>query len=171
MRTAQDHQGRAVAQAYELLDAISAAETVIVTTIERECEALRAGRMLAAQALHTRLCDAVKLYLGAMKSARASLWTIERLVPGSRDLLEERREAFAATMKVELAVLAAERAAVGDHAPTTSFTGESLFGTGTAKQPIEPPPAPPMPPATLPECRVDPPLTRRGSPAPRRATR
>jgi hypothetical protein len=142
MHHAPDTHSHATAQVEELLDAIAAAETVIITTIERECEALRAGRMLAAQALHTRLCDAVKLYLGGMKSARASLWTIDQLVPGSRDVLEERRVTFAATMKLELAVLATERAAHEGVAPTTSFTGESLSGAMGANSP---PARPPMP--------------------------
>ena len=79
----QGFRGRARAQAEELLAAIDAAESVIVTTIERECEALRAGRMLAARALHTRLCDAARLYLEATKAARASLWTLEQVLPGT----------------------------------------------------------------------------------------
>ena len=79
----QGFRARARAQAEELLAAIDAAEAVIVTTIERECEALRAGRMLAARALHTRLCDAARLYLEATKAARASLWTLEQVLPGT----------------------------------------------------------------------------------------
>lgn len=108
-------------QADQLLQAIEAAESVIVTTIERECEALRAGRMLAARALHTRLTDASALYINAIKAARASLWTIEQVVPGSRERLEERRLAFAATLKIEFAALAAEREAAGDTSPMLSF--------------------------------------------------
>lgn len=99
------------AQANELLQAIAVAEDVIVTTIERECEALRTGRMLAAEALQLRLADASRLYLNTSRAARASLWTIEQVLPGTQELLEERRAAFAALLKVELAVLAAERAA------------------------------------------------------------
>lgn len=114
----QTYSTRAAAQANELLDAIEAAESVIVATIERECEALRAGRMLAAKALHTRLCDAARLYLDATRAARASLWTMEQILPGIRDRMEERRAAFSDLLKVELAVLAAERAALeGCHAP------------------------------------------------------
>jgi hypothetical protein len=117
----QGFRSRAKSQAEELLQAISAAESAIVTTIERECEALRAGRMLAARALHTRLTDAAALYLNAIKAARASLWTIEQVLPGSRDELEERRIAFAALLKVEFAVLSATREEAGDHSPSLSF--------------------------------------------------
>ena len=97
----------------ELLAAIDAAESVIVTTVERECEALRTGRMLAARALHTRLCDAARLYIEATKAARASLWTLEQVLPGTKARMEERREAFAAVLQVEFAVLATERDAAG----------------------------------------------------------
>ena len=108
-------------QAQELLQAIESAESVIVTTIERECEALRAGRMLAARALHTRLTDASALYIYAIKAARASLWTIEQVLPGSRERLEERRLAFADTLKIEFAALAAQREAAGYTSPILSF--------------------------------------------------
>ena len=104
-------RSQAEAQAKELLRAIDAAEGVIVSTIERECEALRAGRMLAAKALRLRLNDLAKLYLNVTRAARASIWTIEQLLPGTESRLEECRAAFAALLKVELAVLAAERAA------------------------------------------------------------
>ena len=62
--------------------------------------------MLAARALHTRLCDAARLYLEATKAARASLWTLEQVLPGTEAYLEERREAFSALLQVEFAVLA-----------------------------------------------------------------
>jgi hypothetical protein len=104
-------RAQAEAQARELLQAIEAAEGVIVSTIERECEALRAGRMLAAKALRLRLRDAAKLYLHATRAARASIWTIEQILPGTETQLRDCRAAFAALLKVELAVLAAERAA------------------------------------------------------------
>lgn len=107
-------RARARADAEALLDAIAAAEDVIITTIERECAALRAGHRLAARALHVRLTDATKLYLEAIKAARASLSTIERVLPGARAILEERRLAFSPQMKVQLAVLAATRAAAGE---------------------------------------------------------
>jgi hypothetical protein len=115
MRPSYNEAGRAArAEAEHLLDAISAAESVIVTTIERECEALRAGRRLAATALHLRLCDAARAYLHAAKSTRASLGAIEEALPGSYDFLEDRRAAFSALLKVELSILAAEREAAGE---------------------------------------------------------
>ena len=83
----QSFRAQAEAQARELLHAIDAAEGVIVSTIERECEALRAGRMLAAKALRLRLRDAAKLYLDATRAARASIWTIEQLLPGTETQL------------------------------------------------------------------------------------
>ena len=95
-----------------MLDAIASAEQIIVSAIERECEALRSGQMLAAKALHTRLCDAARVYLNATRAARISIVTIERVSPGICERLEERRMAFASLLKVELAILAAERAAV-----------------------------------------------------------
>jgi hypothetical protein len=109
--TIHEFRAEAIAQAEALLDAIDTAETIIVSTIERECEALRTGRTLAAKALHTRLCDAARLYLNATKAARASLWTIEHVLPGSAARIEERRAAFADVLKVELAVLSAAREA------------------------------------------------------------
>jgi hypothetical protein len=107
-------RAQAEAQAIELLKAIEAAEGVIVSTIERECEALRAGRMLAANALRVRLRDAAKLYLNVTRAARASLWTIEQVLPGTQHDLTQSRKAFAALLKIELAVLAAERAAAAE---------------------------------------------------------
>lgn len=107
----QSFRAQAGAQAAELIQAIDAAEAVIVSTIERECEALRAGRMLAANALRLRLRDAAKLYLDVTRAARASMWTIEQILPGTQYDLEQSRRAFAALLKIELAVLAAERAA------------------------------------------------------------
>jgi len=108
----QSFRAQAEAQASELLRAIDLAEALIVSTIERECEALRAGRLLAANALRLRLRDAAKLYLDVARAARASIWTMEQLLPGTQNRLEQCRQAFAALLKVELAVLAAERAAV-----------------------------------------------------------
>ena len=107
-----DHgfRARALAQAEELIAAIASAETVIAETIERECEALRSGRILAAKALHMRVCDAARLYLQAMRAAQASIWTMDQVMPGCRRLLEDRRAAFSSVLKVELAVLATERA-------------------------------------------------------------
>lgn len=111
--TVQSFRSQAETQARELIRAIETAERVIVETIDRECEALRAGRHLAADALRLRLRDAASLYLNLVRAARASIWTIEQVVPGSRAELEARRVAFSALLKVELAILAAERAAAG----------------------------------------------------------
>ncbi len=116
----QSFRAQAEAQARELLQALEAAEGVIVSSIERECDALRAGQMLAAQALRLRLRDASKLYINLIRAARASLWTLEQVLPGISGHLDTRREAFAALLRVELAVLAAERAAAepGETLPT-----------------------------------------------------
>jgi len=108
---AESFREQAEAQARELVQAIEGAEAVIVSSIERECEALRAGQMLAAEALRVRLRDAAKLYVNLIRAARASIWTLEQVVPGTADYLDARRAAFAALLRVELAVLAAERAA------------------------------------------------------------
>ncbi len=128
-------RAQAQTDAEALLDCIGNAEDVIVTTIERECEALRSGRMLAAKALHTRLGDAARFYVDAIKAARASLWTIEHVLPGARAMLEERRAAFSSLLQIELAVLAAERAAAG----------EEDLGTGFETPPYRAPDAPPAP--------------------------
>ena len=124
--SAQNFREQAAAQTRELLRTIETAESVIVGTIERECEALRAGRLLAADALRLRLRDAASLYLSLIRAARASIWTIEQVLPGSRVELESRRSAFSALLKVELAVLAAERAAAN---------AKPRFATGGAKRP------------------------------------
>ena len=136
-------------EAEELLDAIETAEGVIVATIDRECVALRAGHMLAARALHTRLCDAATVYLDATRAARASIRSLEHIIPGSLALLEERRASFSSLLKVELAVLATERAAVGAEFEC-DFAGQSLGGPAP---PPGPPPAPPKP-AEAPGRRV-----------------
>jgi hypothetical protein len=107
----QSFRAQAEAQARELIQAIEGAEGVIVSSIERECEALRAGQMLAAEALRIRLRDAAKLYVNLIRAARASIWTLEQVLPGTADHLDRRRASFAALLRVELAVLAAERAA------------------------------------------------------------
>lgn len=95
-----------------MLHAITSAEQIIVSAIERECEALRTGRMLAARALHTQLCDAARMYLDTTRAAQASIDALEQSSPGICARLEERRANFASLLKVELAVLATERAAV-----------------------------------------------------------
>ncbi len=127
MGSVQENHRRAQAEAAELLQAISAAESAIVSTIERECEALRARRMLAARALQTRLCDTVKLYLAASRAARASIAAIEEIMPGSLTLLEESRLAFSALLKTELAVLSTHRAAAGTEGEP-DFAGQRLGG-------------------------------------------
>jgi hypothetical protein len=122
-------QPGARAQAEELLAAIAAAEGVIVTTVERECEALRGGHMLAARALHLRLSDGARVYAASIQAARSSLWTIERLLPGTAARLEEQRLAFAALLKVELAILAAARLAAqcaADWTPPRSRTAPPM---------------------------------------------
>jgi hypothetical protein len=157
MTSDQGSRAQARAQAEELIQAISAAESVIVTTIERECAALRAGCMLAARALHTRLCDAVRYYLDGMRAARASLAALEQVLPGSQDHLEERRAAFASVLKVELAVLASEYAACGVSNPPMSFTGESMLRSAMG---ADNPPATPQNAALRQQTRM-----RRGGPA------
>jgi hypothetical protein len=130
----QSYRAQAQAQANELLKAIEAAEGVIVSTVERECEALRAGRILAANALRMRLKDAARLYLNLSRAARAALWTMDKIVPGTGDALAERRAAFSALLRVELAVLAAERAAA-----------ESNIDFAAEPTKLEPAAAPPAP--------------------------
>lgn len=93
-----------------LFAAIEAAETSIIASIERECEALRAGRPLAAMALHISLCDAARAYIAAAKSARACLGLLNHCAPEAVDWLERRREAFNAVLKIELSTLATIRA-------------------------------------------------------------
>jgi hypothetical protein len=141
--TRQGFRARALAQAEELIEAIGAAETVIAETIERECEALRNGRTLAARALHTRLCDAARLYLHATRAAQASIWTMEQVMPGCRRMLEERRAAFSSVLKVELAILATERAvlserdndAIADPIPMPAAAAPALpIESGTDRQ-------------------------------------
>ena len=100
-----------------LAAAFEAAESLIIATIERECEALRAGRHLAAQALRNRLDDAARLYLNAAKGARASYALYQDLAPEVVVEIESRRRFFAAILKIELAVLAAQRVAFRPASP------------------------------------------------------
>lgn len=124
-------------QAEEMLHAIVSAEQIIVSAIERECEALRTGRMLAARALHTQLCDAARMYLNAARAAQASIDALERSSPGICARLEERRANFSSLLKVELAVLATERAAVLDgeqHAGMSAAAAQvARQGSGPAR--------------------------------------
>jgi hypothetical protein len=130
----------AEAQARELLRAIDFAEGVIVSTIERECEALRAGRMLAAKALRLRLRDAAKLYLDVTRAARASIWTIEQLFPGTEAHLDECRAAFAALLRIELAVLASECAAAAGGGRASSAAKPPPTLVGRTRRPRRRPP-------------------------------
>ena len=95
-----------------LVATLGYAQQMIVSTIERECEALRSGHMLAAWAFGERLRDAARLYAGAAKAARSAL---EGAGAQAIAALEERREVFSALLKVEFAVLAAEREAAKLH--------------------------------------------------------
>jgi hypothetical protein len=93
-----------------LFAAIMASESAIISAIERECEALRSGRHLAAMALHISLCDAARAYIAAAKSARASLGLLNRSAPDAVHWLEQRRKGFNSVLKIELSALAAIRA-------------------------------------------------------------
>ena len=124
---------QARAQAEKMFHAIASAEQIIVSAIERECEALRTGRMLAAKALHTHLRDAARIYLGATRAAQASITALEEVSPGICGRLEERRSAFASVLKIELAVLAAERAAAFD---ARDFAPKAVAGTPVRKAPV-----------------------------------
>ena len=104
-------RSRLTARAEELIGALAHAEKTILATIERECEALRARRMLAAKSLHDRLQEATALYLNCARAARASMDTLEEVLPGCREYLEQRRAAFGPILQIELAVLSAQRAA------------------------------------------------------------
>lgn len=110
-RVVTSFRAQAEAQVAELMRAIQAAESVIIATIERECEALRGGRLLAANALRVRLRDAAKLYLDLTRASRASLSTMGHLLPGTERKLRECRSDFGSMLRIELATLAAERAA------------------------------------------------------------
>jgi hypothetical protein len=127
-----EFQPQALAQAEEMFHAIASAESIIVSAIERECEALRTGSMLAAKALHTHLCDAARIYLGATRVARASIAMLEQVSPGICGRLEERRSAFASILKIELAVLATERAAASD---ARDFAPKAKAGENRPKSP------------------------------------
>lgn len=95
-----------------LAGALTAAEQMVVTAIERECEAVRHGKMRAAWALHESLKEAARAYIAASNAARASL-PLLHYEDLARSWLEERRLAFAATLKVEFAVLATLREDAG----------------------------------------------------------
>ncbi len=98
-----------------LLSAMEAAERIIVTLMEREREALRAGCWLAANAVHIRVNDAARLYINAIAAARAGLTALEPVLPEAAQVLESRRTAFGAVMRIELATLATTRMAANCH--------------------------------------------------------
>ncbi|MYZ50005.1 hypothetical protein [Propylenella binzhouense] len=100
-----------------LLDAIARAETAVIAAVEHECAALRGGRSDEAPRLQARIADASRSYLAVIRTARSRLDRLEFARPGIRDELERRRTAFAALLKIELAVLAAVRAAASDALP------------------------------------------------------
>ena len=92
-----------------LVCAMESAEHVIVSLLAREREALRAGCRLAANAVHIRVNEAARLYLSAIAAARASLSSLEPILPDAAQVLENRRAAFGAILRIELATLAAIR--------------------------------------------------------------
>ncbi|MGQ7792628.1 hypothetical protein ACUN0C_09485 [Faunimonas sp. B44] len=101
----------AVRSAEAMLAAVARAESAVIDAIERVCAALRTGRRDEAQHLQLRLGDASRGYLEAIRMAQARLAAFERTAPDLRLRLEAQRSAFAALLKIELAVLAAVRAA------------------------------------------------------------
>jgi hypothetical protein len=125
----QDSGSRLTAQAEELIGALAHAEKTILATIERECEALRARRMLAANSLHNRLQETTKIYLSCARAARANIETMERVLPGCRDYLDQRRAAFAPTLQIQLAVLGAQRAAAEAAVAERAYAESRLSGS------------------------------------------
>jgi hypothetical protein len=115
MRTGMRTAARARAE--ELFGAIEGAESALLAVIERECAALRAGKRLAARAIRAQLSEAAELYLAALRAAQASLVWIEQAVPEARARLQARRDSFAALLRIQLAALAAVRAAANDDTP------------------------------------------------------
>ena len=93
----------------ELLVAVETAESAIIGTMGRECEALRSGRLLAARAIRTRLADCARLYIAAVSAARNSLKLAQAEDSEVGAQLEKRRAAFAALLRVEMAALSAAR--------------------------------------------------------------
>lgn len=113
-----------------LVCAMESAEHVIVALLAREREALRAGCRLAANAVHVRVNEAARLYLNAIAAAKASLSALEPVLPEAPQVLESRRAAFGAILRIELATLAAIRMAADyadadpadeDHAESIAF--------------------------------------------------
>lgn len=94
-----------------LLHAMDSTERVIITLLARERQALRAGCRLAANAVHIRVNDAARLYLNAIAAAKVSLSALELILPEAPQILENRRTAFGAILRIELATLATTRMA------------------------------------------------------------
>ena len=90
---------------------MESAEQVIVALLAREREALRAGCRLAANAVHIRVNDAARLYLSAIAAANVSLSALEPILPEAPQVLDSRRSAFGAILRIELATLATIRMA------------------------------------------------------------
>ncbi|HSG94068.1 MAG TPA: hypothetical protein VLA28_01010, partial [Afifellaceae bacterium] len=89
-----------------LVCAMESAEHVIISLLAREREALRAGCRLAANAVHIRVNEAAQIYLNAIAAAKASLSAIEPVLPEAPEVLDNRRAAFGAILRIELATLA-----------------------------------------------------------------
>jgi len=94
-----------------LLCAMESAEHVIIAMLARERQALRAGCRLAANAVHIRVNEAAQLYLNAITAAKTSLTVLEPVLPEAPQVLESRRAAFGAILRIELATLATIRLA------------------------------------------------------------
>jgi hypothetical protein len=111
-----------------LLCAMESAEHVIVALLAREREALRAGCRLAANAVHIRVSEAARLYLNAIAAAKASLSALEPVLPEAPQVLENRRAAFGAILRIELATLAAIRMAAdcADTGPAGEESAEPI---------------------------------------------
>jgi hypothetical protein len=104
-------------QAEEVMAAIEGAEAALLSVIDRECAALRAGRLHAARAIRSRLSEAAARYLDALRAARATLDQLETEIPDIRMRLQARRDSFAALLRIQLAALAAARAVANDDRP------------------------------------------------------
>ena len=107
----------------DLLCAMDSAECVIIALLAREREALRAGCRLAANAVHIQVNDAALIYLNAIAAANISLSALESILPEAPRLLDGRRTAFGAVLRIELATLATARLAA-DSVETDPASGE-----------------------------------------------
>ena len=111
-----------------LLCAMESAEHVIVAMLARERQALRAGCRLAANAVHIRVNEAAQLYLNAIAAAKTSLSALEPILPEAPQVLESRRAAFGAILRIELATLATIRLAAdcADASPADDDRAEPI---------------------------------------------